>query len=508
MLETLKHLTPWLNKDKQKELTSLEAPSKNDGAIEVDTQDANESYIRSSMYGGFDLGISNQNSKQRINTYRKIMDIPEVENAVEEIIGDAIVTENNKDTVEINLDKTNFSDKIKKTVAEEFNNVLNLYNFHNKGSEIFKRWYVDSKIVYEKVLNNNPKEGIAELRFIDPRSIELIRKVVKREENGTPVVKGYSEVFLYSKVAKTYSVYSANTQVEIPRDALVYSHSGLSDCNGTGIVGYLHRAVKPANQLKTLEDAMMINRIVRAPERRIFYVDTDNMPAKRAEEHMTKMMSRFNNKLSYDSSSGKLRNEKNTLSMTDDFWLQRRNGKSATEVQPLPGASNLDQIEDVRWFNRKLFESLRVPLSRLIGDDNQGSIFGNGAEITRDEVKFNKFISTLRKQFSEILLDPLKSNLILKGVITEAEWIENISNIQVHFLNDSHFEEAKQMDIMQNKVSIIQQMDTIVGTYVSHDWVMKNILNMSDDDIKEEGKLIADESKDERFKQDEDGGRW
>lgn len=505
MFETLKHLVAWnTNKEEDKELTSLESPDKRDGAHEVEEID-NGSYIRSSFYGGYDMGIGKQNTRQRINTYRQLVEIPEVENAVDEIIGDAIVYENNKDTTEIHLDDTNFSDRIKKIIIDEYKNILNLYDFNNKGHLIFKNWYVDSKVVYEKVLGKNPKEGIQELRYIDPRSVELIRRISKQEDKGTSVVKSYSEMFLYTKVSKNYSVYAPSNPVEIPRNALVYAHSGLTDCSGS-IIGYLHRAVKPANQLKTLEDAMMINRIVRAPERRIFYVDTDNMPSKRAEEHMTKMMSKFNNKLAYDSATGKLRTEKNTLSMTDDFWLQRRNGKSATEVQPLPGATNLDQIEDVRWFNRKMYEALRVPLSRVNEQDGQSSIFGNGSEITRDEVKFNKFIDSLRKQFSEILLDPLKSNLILKGIITEQEWEDNKTSIQIQFLNDSHFEEAKRMEIMQSRVSIIQQMGEVVGTYVSHDWVMKNILNMSDNEIKEESKLIEQESKIDRFKKEEGGG--
>lgn len=512
MIETLKHLKTWLVKDNNNKLTSIESPENDDGANVVDSHIGyNDSYIMSSTLS-FGAGHSVNDSRKLINTYRELINHHEVDNAVEEIVGDAIVNENDKDTVELDLTKTKFSESIKTKIKEEFTSILNLYDFNNKGSELFKRWYVDSKLCYEKIIDeNNKKAGIIELRRLDPRRLELVRVVKKGLEDGKTVVLGYDEYFIYDQNSKSnsnfnYSGFGTQSKIEIPREAIVYAHSGLVDCDGKTIIGYLHRAVKPANMLKLLEDAMMVNRISRAPERRVFYVDTGNMPAKRAEEYMTRIMNRFKNKVVYDSSTGKIKNSKNMMSMTDDYWLQRRDGKSVTEVQPLPGATNLDQIEDVVWFNRKLYEALRVPTTRLSSQDNSGVMFNSGQEITRDELKFNKFIDKLRKQFSDLLLDPLKSNLILKGIITKEELNENERSFIVSFLNDSYFEESKDIEILERRINTIDRMGDIVGKYISHEYVMRNILKMSDDDIKEESERIEKESKIERFNKEEDGG--
>lgn len=487
---------------------SIAAPLNNDGAteVEVNTDTSRYNAVYQQFFGDNEPNI--KTTKDLINMYRMLIQNHEVDNAVNEIVNDAIVLEENADVVSLNLDATSFSENIKNKIIEEFNEVQNLLNFNNKANTLFKDWYVDSRLFFHKISGPNPKQGIVEMRQLDPRNLELVREIHTEEQNGVKVVKGYKEYFVYENT-ETYTfngrAYNPNSKIKIPRSAIAYAHSGLSQCMGSQqkIVGYLHRAMKPANQLKLLEDAMVIYRITRAPERRVFYVDVGNMPGKKATQYVNDIMQSLKNRVVYDSSTGTIKNQKHNLSMTEDYWLMRRDGKSATEVSSLPGAAAMGELDDVRWFNRKLYEALRVPLSRL-PQEGQGTIIGGmGTEITRDELNFTKFIRQLRSLFEEILTDPLRSNLVMKRIITEQEWEREKDNIRVAFHNDSYFTELKDADILQRRIDIMSSAEPFIGKYISHNYVMKEILKMSDEQMKEQEKLIAAEADDERFQPDD-----
>lgn len=493
----------------QMNLVSVASPKLNDGAIEVEVNQDTAKYnaLHQQFFGNHEPTA--KSTKDLINMYRMLVQGHEVDNAVNEIVNDAIVQEDNKDVVSLNLDSTGFSENIKTKIIEEFNTVQGLLDFNRKSNILFKDWYVDSRIFFHKIYGNDPKKGIAELRQLDPRNIEFIREVHTEDVAGVKLVKGYKEYFIYEN-SETYTyggkAYDPSSKIKIPRAAIAYAHSGLTDCSGNlaKTIGYLHRAIKPANQLKLLEDAMVIYRITRAPERRVFYVDVGNMPAKKASQYVNGIMQSLKNRVVYDSTTGTVKNQKHNLSMTEDYWLMRRDGKSATEVTSLPGAASMGEMDDVRWFNKKLYEALRVPLSRLPQEGGSTIIGGAGTEITRDELNFAKLIRHLRHLFEEILIDPLRSNLIMKKIITEKEWDNEKDNIRIAFQNDSYFSELKDTDILQRRVEIMNTMVPFVGKYVSHNYIMKEILKMSDEQIKEQEKLIESEVKVERFQQQEE----
>lgn len=480
---------------------SIAPPKNNDGAQEIEV-DLNQRYntMNQQFYSGQDPNI--QNKEQLIMTYRGIMQYPEVENAVSEIIDDAIVNEQNKDTVSLDMAKTKFSEAIQKKIAEEFQNVLNTYDFDKTGSRKFRDWYVDSRIYFHKIMHKDEKKGIKELRQLNPVAMELIRESYSEMENGVKVFRGYKEYFVYTAQSEGYKynglTYASNQKVKIPRSAIVYAHSGLENCDGN-IIGYLHRAVKPANQLRLLEDAMVIYRITRAPERRVFYIDVGQMGGTKATQYVNNIAQGLKNRVVYDAKTGTVKNQQNNLSMTEDYWLMRRDGKAVTEVSTLQGGQGFSDMDDVKWFNRKLYEALRVPLSRMPRDDG-GIQIGGGGEITRDELKFTKFIRTLQMQFSEVLSDPLKTNLIAKRIITEDEWDKEVNNINFVFQQDSYYAELKDIEIMERRLNLMANVQPVVGRYVSNKYIMKNVLMMSDDEIEEEAKEIEKESTEERFK--------
>lgn len=489
---------------------SITGPRFDDGAIEVEaTNGAVGQYngIFSVPYGT-DNSPFGSNTKELINTYRGLMSNYEVDNAVQEIVQEAIVYEKDHDVVSLDLDSTEFSDSIKDKIYEEFKLVLNALNFQRKGSDHFRRWYVDSRIYFHKIINTKrPKEGILELRRLDPKAVEYVRELVTEEVDGIKVVKGWRGFFLYD-VSDGYEcggrTYTGGTKIRIPESAITYAHSGLTDCCGKKIIGYLHRAVKPANQLKMLEDALVIYRITRAPDRRVFYIDTGMMGSKAASQHMQNIMNSFKNKVVYDASTGKVKNQQNNLSLTEDFWLMRRDGKNVTEVDTLPGMSGMNEIDDVKYFRKALYMALRVPLSRIPDDDTGSQPFDNGTTISRDEINFSKFIRELQHKFSDIILDPLKTNLLLKKIITEDEWNEELNNIAVDFHQDSYFTEIRDLEIEDRRISLLERMDPYIGKYRSHNWAMKSILRMSEDDIKAERKQIDIELKDPLFKEPEE----
>lgn len=481
---------------------SISTPKKDDGAIEIETPEGQTSY--NAMFQQFFTQETQiKSTKELINTYRTLMGNPEVENAVAQIVNDAIVYEKGHKVMTLDLDDTSFSENLRNKIYEEFDTVCKLLNTSRQADTLFRRWYVDSRLFFHKIIKD-PKKGIMELRRLDPRNIEYYREVITGDENGTKVVKGYKEFFVYTVGNESYNyngtVFAPNSRIKIPRAAIVYAHSGETDCNDKNIIGYLHRAVKPANQLKLLEDALVIYRITRAPERRVFYIDVGNMNGRKASQYVNGIMNNFKNRVVYDSNTGTIKNQQHNLSMTEDYWLMRRDGKSVTQVDTLPGAQTMGDMEDVRWFNKKLYEALRIPLSRMPKDDGGVIIGGAGNEITRDELDFAKFINNLQHQFEEVVLDPLRTNIVLKKILTEQEWDAEINNIKVNFHKDSYYSELKEAEIYERRINMLQLIEPYVGRYVSHDYVMKNILQMTDEQIEIEAKLIEDESDIERFK--------
>lgn len=493
----LKMFTYWQDVDNstqkdEREKQSITAPKLDDGAYEVESQ----SYNGVMQQLGNQIDPQAKNTRELIDQYRALMENYEVDNAIQEIISSSIVYEKGHDAVSLDLDGTSFSEKMKERISEEFQNTLTLLKFQRKGSDHFKRWYVDSRIFFHKIQSPNPKDGIIELRRLDPRNIQYVREVKTSMENGIKVVNGYEDYFIYDTAHESYLCngfsYAPGTRIKIPYSAMVYAHSGLTSCCGKNIIGYLHRAVKPANQLKMLEDAMVIYRITRAPDRRVFYIDTGNMPSKQATQHMQNIMNSMKNRIVYDAATGKVKNQQNQMALTEDFWLQRRDGKAVTEVETLPGMSGMSEFDDVLYFRKALYIALRVPLSR-IPDEQQQSMFDAGTTISRDEIKFGEFITSLQHKFEEIILSPLKSNLIMKKIISEDEWDNEINNIKVVFHENSYFVELKDIEIKERRINAFTLAEPIIGKCISYRTAMKEYLQMSDEDIDKEQKLIQEE---------------
>lgn len=487
-------------------LESFSAPANTDGAIEIERQIGTIDSYSAMNQSFFGSDVIASDTENMINMYRSISMYHEVHNAIQEIVSDAIVREDNKDTVFLNVDSTDFSQKIKDSINEEFNNILSLLKFKKEGQALFRQWYIDSRIFFHKIIGDNPKEGIKELRLLDPRRLEFFREIETDMQQGVKVVVGNKESFIYTTSGDEFKFgYSVGTsKIKIPRSAIVYAHSGLKGPCGKRIIGYLQWAVKPANQLKMLEDAMVIYRITRAPERRVFYIDVGTMPNKKAIQYTNGIMQSLKNRVVYDSSTGKVKNQFNNLSMTEDYFLMRRDGNAKTEVSSLPGAQSLGEINDVEYFNKKLYEALQIPLSRIPNTQGGGVTFSGGSEITRDELKFSDFIKSLQSRFADIFLDPLKENLLMKRIISPEEWEENVENIKVVFNKNSYYEELKDVEILERRVQTMQALEPFIGKYISNEYVMKNIFKMSDDEIERETKLIEEESDVDRFKSDED----
>lgn len=494
-------------KDQMKDgIESFSAPANTDGAVEIERQLGTIDPYAAINQSFFNHNTVATDTENMINMYRAIAMYPEVHNAVQEIVSDAIVREDNKDTVFLNMDSTEFSVSIQDKINEEFENILTLLKFKKEGASLFRQWYIDSRIFFHKIVGNNPKDGIKELRLLDPRRMEFLREIETDTEKGVKIVVGTKESFIYTTEGDEFKFGMTTTnsaKIKIPRSAIVYAHSGIKGQCGKRIIGHLQWAVKPANQLKMLEDAMVIYRITRAPERRVFYIDVGTMPNKKAIQYTNGIMQTLKNRVVYDSSTGKVKNQFNNLSMTEDYFLMRRDGNAKTEVSSLPGAQSLGEITDVEYFNRKLYEALQIPLSR-IPNPQGGVTFSGGAEITRDELKFADFITSLQSRFEDIFLDPLKTNLIMKRIISEEEWEENVENIRVVFNKNSYYEEMKDVEILERRVATMQALESFVGKYISNDYVMKNIFKMSDEEIEREAKLIEEESDVERFKSDEE----
>ena len=443
-------------------------------------------------YGSYiDLdGTGTKNDNDLIHKYRDLAQNPECDAAVEDIVNEAIVSDDALAPVSVNLDDLDQSDKVKELIYEEFDKVVELLDFNFRGHDIFRRWYIDGKIYYHKIVDQkNPKKGILEVRYIDPTKIRKVREVQEEydEKTRTKMVKGVNEYFVYQNQTLT----QMSQGLKISPDAISYVTSGVTDSTRKRVLSYLHKALKPVNQLRMMEDSLVIYRLSRAPERRIFYIDVGNLPKGKAEEYMQNIMSKYRNKMVYDANTGEMRDDRKHMSMLEDFWLPRKEGGRGTEISTLPGGDNLGQIDDIVYFQKNLYKALNVPVNRL--ESESPFSMGRATEITRDELKFQKFINRLRKKFSHLFMDILKTQLISKGIVNENEWKDISQSIRIDFMQDTHFAELKHAELVQDRLNILRDMNDYVGRYYSEQWVRKNILQQSDDEIDQMDKQIKKE---------------
>lgn len=466
-------------------IPSVVPPSNQDGSTVVNTG------VNAGGYYGMvvDLDASLKNENDLIRRYREISQYCDCDAAIEDIVNEALISDESKRSVEIVLDELKVSSGIKTKIETEFYQILKLLKFNDKGHDIFRQWYVDGRLYYQVLLDeNNVKDGIQELRFIDPRKIRKIKNIKKEKTpQGVEIIKTIDEFYLYNDKGMS----EQSTQgVKLPLDSVVHCPSGVMDANSGMGLGHLHKAIKPTNQLKMIEDSLVIYRISRAPERRIFYVDVGNLPKLKAEQYVNDIMNKFRNKIVYDATTGETRDDRRHLSMMEDFWMPRREGGKGTEISTLPGGQNLGAIEDIEYFQNKLYHSLNVPVSRM--QQSQGFSIGRSNEITRDEVKFNKFIVRLRKKFAVLFLEALKVQLIAKNIMTYKDWNEISQQIRFDFLEDNHYSELKDAELLTQRVTLLQQIDPYIGRFFSDAWIKRNLLRMTDDQIAAMDKEIKD----------------
>ena len=474
------------------------APPSDDGTLDVISGGGHYASI-------LDLDGRDRNELDLIRRYRDIAQQPECDSAIEDIANEAIVSDERDKAVSLSLDRLNLSNNIKQKIRQEFDEVLRLMDFNAKGHDIFRRWYVDGRIYYHKVIDTKaPRKGIKELRYIDPRKIKKVREQRKEKDpkTGLDLVKDVDDYYLYNEKGVDQNA-GTTSGIKITADSVSYCPSGVVDMHKGTVISYLNKAIKPVNQLRMIEDALVIYRISRAPERRIFYIDVGNLPKVKAEAYLKDVMNRYRNKLVYDAKTGEIRDDRNHMSMLEDFWLPRREGGRGTEITTLPGGSNLGEIDDIKYFQQKLYRSLNVPISRLEAE-NSFSI-GRSDNITRDELKFTKFVQKLRKKFCVLFMDILKTQLVLKGVIAIEEWDMMKEHIQFDFMQDGHFTELKNAEILQNRLDMLGQIESYVGTYFSKEYVKKNVLRMNDEEIEEIEQQIKDESGSEMGAPEDDG---
>ena len=456
---------------------------KDDGAVVVAAGGAYGTYI--------DLQGAARTEAELVTKYREMAMHPEVERAVDDILNEAIIVEEKEKIVQINLDDTKLSTNIKKKITEEFENILTLLDFNKSAFDIFRRWYVDGRMYYHVIIDiTQPGDGIKEMRYIDPRKLRKIREVKRKRDSKSQVTQTQTvqEYFIYNEKgfqnkAGEIGTATAVQGLKISSDSIVHITSGVLDPMNSVVLSHLHKAIKPLNQLRALEDATVIYRISRAPERRIFYIDVGNLPKMKAEQYLRDMMTRHKNKVVYDASTGEIRDDRKFMTMLEDYWLPRRDGSRGTEITTLPAGQNLGKLEDVEYFQKKLYESLNVPVTRL---EQDGSfIFGQGQEISRDEIKFTKFIDRVRMRFNHLFLDSLRRQLILKNVITDDDWNLFETHIKFDYTKDNYFEQQKQSSVMTDRVNLVLQLQPLIGKYYSNEWVRKHILQQSDEEIEE-----------------------
>ena len=481
---------------KDENLKSFVPPSLDDGAVEIAAGGAYGTYV--------DLEGSAKSEAELVTRYREMSLQPECDSAIDDVVNEAIVYNEKEPAISIVLDDLKgVGAGIKKKIHEEFDNILRMLNFTTNSYDTFRKWYIDGRLYYHLVIDeSNPRAGIQELRYIDPRKIRKVKMPIKKkdEKTNTILTKGYLEYYIFHP----RGINRSNQGLKISKDSICYCHSGLLDQRMLLVLGHLHKAIKPLNQLRMLEDASVIYRLARAPERRIFYIDVGNLPKIKAEQYLRDMMVKHKNKLVYDASTGEVRDDRKFMTMLEDFWLPRREGGKGTEITSLPGGQNLGEMEDIEYFKRKLYKALNVPVSRMEAENNFN--LGRASEITRDELKFTKFISRLRNKFTTLFDQLLETQLILTGVTTRAEFREMREHIHYDFLEDNHFSELKNAEIMGDRLRLLGEVDSFVGRYFSQEYVKKYILHMNEDDIKREADLIkkeADDSPDDEMGDEE-----
>ena len=481
-------------KIKDENLKSFVPPSLDDGAVEIAAGGAYGTYV--------DLEGSAKSEAELVTRYREMSLQPECDSAIDDVVNEAIVYNEKEPAISIVLDDLKgVGAGVKNKIHQEFDNILRMLNFTTNSYDTFRKWYIDGRLYYHLVIDeSNPRAGIQELRYIDPRKIRKIKQPIKKkdEKTNTILTKGYLEYYIFHP----RGINRSNQGLKISKDSICYCHSGLLDQRMLLVLGHLHKAIKPLNQLRMLEDASVIYRLARAPERRIFYIDVGNLPKMKAEQYLRDMMTRHKNKLVYDASTGEVRDDRKFMTMLEDFWLPRREGGKGTEITSLPGGQNLGEMEDIEYFKRKLYKALNVPVSRMEAENNFN--LGRASEITRDELKFTKFISRLRNKFTTLFDQLLETQLILTGVTTRAEFREMREHIHYDFLEDNHFSELKNAEIMGDRLRLLGEVDSFVGRYFSQEYVKKYILHMNEDDIKREADLIKKES--DEAPDDEEGG--
>ena len=429
-----------------------------------------------------------QDEKDLIKKYRNMAFQPEVDEAINDIVVDSIVGDEREDTVKVDLQRTAWSRSIQKKVSEEFANVLDILEFRSKGFEIFKSWYIDGRIFYQKVPHKDRNRGLQTVKRLDSLSMKKVKEITKKtdKDSGIEYITGVKEYYVYSKQSNYQPGYTStrgnlSTNIKIPLENIAYAHSGLFDSEKEQVLSHLHKAMKTLNQLLMLEDSVVIYRISRAPERRVFYIDVGNLPRTKAEQYLQDIMRRFRNKLVYDSGTGEVKDDRKFTTMTEDYWLPRREGKSGTEISTLPAGQNLGEMEDVEYFKKKLYKALNIPTSRL--EQETAFNMGRSGEITRDEVKFAKFVDRLRRRFSDIFYDLLSTQLVMKGVMSKEEWEENKDRIEFVYSNNSYFSELKTMELMRERFSLATDAESYIGEYLSRKWMYNNVFKFSDAEI-------------------------
>ena len=492
--------------DNEKKSQSIVSP------VPENNQDGSDYYIQSGFYGSYvDIEGVYRNEFDLIKRYREMALHPEVDGAIEDIVNEAIVSDLYDSPVEVELSNLNASDKLKKIIREEFKNIKEILDFDRKAHEIFRNWYVDGKLCYLKVIDQKrPQDGIQDLRYIDSLKIKYIRKEKKKDRNDYINVRRNNdedpstlnpqidEYFMYTPAPAYPSNLATggggSKGIKIAKDAITYCTSGLIDRNRGSVLSYLHKAIKGLNQLRMIEDSLVIYRLSRAPERRIFYIDVGNLPKIKAEQYLKEVMYRYRNKLVYNAQTGEVRDDRKFMSMMEDFWLPRREGGRGTEITTLPGGQNLGELSDIEYFQKKLYRALAVPESRIASDG--GFNLGRSSEILRDELKFAKFVGRLRKRFAQMFNDMLKTQLILKNIITPEDWESIREHIQYDFLYDNQFAELKESELMNERLGTLATIEPYIGKYYSNDYVRRKVLRQTDSEIIEIDEQIEQEIKD------------
>ena len=478
--------------------------------VPPNNEDGVDHYLSSGFFGSYvDIEGVYRTEFDLIKRYREMALHPEVDSAIEDIVNEAIVSDTNDSPVEIELSNLNASDGIKKKIRKEFKHILDLLDFDKKAHEIYRNWYIDGRLYYHKVIDlKKPEEGIQELRYIDAMKMRFVRQNINKGEDNQRRLTGIAnqdpleyafpqieEYFMYTPKAMypvgNPSAASGTKGIKMSKDSIAYCTSGLVDRTKGSTLSYLHKAIKAVNQLRMIEDSLVIYRLSRAPERRIFYIDVGNLPKVKAEQYLRDVMTRYRNKLVYDANTGEIRDDKKYMAMLEDFWLPRREGGRGTEISTLPGGQNLGEITDIEYFKKKLFRALNVPPSRMDGEG--GFNLGRSSEILRDELKFTKFVGRLRKRFSNMFNDMLRTQLLLKNIVTPEDWEKMSEHIQYDFLYDNHFSELKDAELMTERLNLVQTAEPYIGKYYSQDYVRRKILRQTDMEIIEQNKLIEEE---------------